>query len=70
MDAIYDYRALLGLRNAWLNSKTVEATKKKTNTKSTCKSSPTWNNYQKEIGSTSEKSKTGFSKNWKSPGCC
>ena len=29
MDAIYDYRALLGLRNAWLNSKTVEATKKK-----------------------------------------
>ena len=26
---IYDYRALLGLRNAWLNSKTVEATKKK-----------------------------------------
>ena len=29
MDAIYDYRALLGLRNAWLNSKTVEATKKR-----------------------------------------
>ena len=29
MDAIYDYRALLGLRNAWLNFKTVEATKKK-----------------------------------------
>jgi len=29
MDAIYDYRALLGLRNAWLNSKTVEATRKK-----------------------------------------
>jgi hypothetical protein len=29
MDAVYDYRALLGLRNAWLNSKTVEATKKK-----------------------------------------
>lgn len=29
MDAIYDYRALLGLRNAWLNNKTVEATKKK-----------------------------------------
>lgn len=29
MDSIYDYRALLGLRNAWLNSKTVEATKKK-----------------------------------------
>ena len=29
MDAIYDYRAFLGLRNAWLNSKTVEATKKK-----------------------------------------
>ncbi len=29
MDAIYDYRALLGLRNAWLNSQTVEATKKK-----------------------------------------
>src|SRR5210317_861440 len=29
MDAIYDYRALLGLRNAWLNSKTVEAAKKK-----------------------------------------
>lgn len=26
---VYDYRALLGLRNAWLNSKTVEATKKK-----------------------------------------
>jgi hypothetical protein len=29
MDAIYDYRALLGLRNGWLNSQTVEATKKK-----------------------------------------
>ena len=29
VDQIYDYRALLGLRNAWLNSKTVEATKKK-----------------------------------------
>jgi hypothetical protein len=29
MDSIYDYRALLGLRNAWLNNKTVEATKKK-----------------------------------------
>jgi hypothetical protein len=29
MDAIYDYRALLGLRNAWLNSQTVKATKKK-----------------------------------------
>jgi len=29
MDAIYDYRALLGLRYAWLNNKTVEATKKK-----------------------------------------
>ena len=29
MDAVYDYRALLGLRNAWLNSRTVEATKKK-----------------------------------------
>ena len=29
MDASYDYRALLGLRNAWLNSKTVEATKKR-----------------------------------------
>ena len=28
-DQIYDYRALLGLRNAWLNNKTVEATKKK-----------------------------------------
>ena len=26
---VYDYRALLGLRNAWLNSKTVAATKKK-----------------------------------------
>ena len=26
---VYDYRALLGLRNAWLNSKTVEATKKR-----------------------------------------
>src|SRR5210317_476508 len=26
---VYDYRALLGLRNAWLNSRTVEATKKK-----------------------------------------
>src|SRR5210317_2602578 len=26
---VYDYRALLGLRDAWLNSKTVEATKKK-----------------------------------------
>jgi hypothetical protein len=26
---VYDYRALLGLRNAWLNSKTVEATRKK-----------------------------------------
>lgn len=26
---VYDYRALLGLRNAWLNSKTVKATKKK-----------------------------------------
>ena len=26
---VYDYRALLGLRSAWLNSKTVEATKKK-----------------------------------------
>jgi len=26
---VYDYRALLGFRNAWLNSKTVEATKKK-----------------------------------------
>ncbi len=25
---VYDYRALLGLRNAWLNSRTVEATKK------------------------------------------
>jgi hypothetical protein len=34
MDAIYDYRALLGLRNAWLNSKTVEATKKKPTQKS------------------------------------
>lgn len=29
MDAVYDYRALLGLRNAWLQSKTVKATKKK-----------------------------------------
>ena len=29
MDTVYDYRALLGLRNAWLNSKTVEAVKKK-----------------------------------------
>ena len=29
MDSVYDYRALLGLRNAWLNSKTVEAVKKK-----------------------------------------
>ena len=29
MDTIYDYRALLGLRNAWLNDKTVQATKKK-----------------------------------------
>ena len=29
VDQIYDYRALLGLRNAWQNSKTVEATKKK-----------------------------------------
>jgi hypothetical protein len=26
---VYDYRALLGLRNAWLNSQTVKATKKK-----------------------------------------
>ena len=26
---VYDYRALLGLRSAWLNSKTVEATKKR-----------------------------------------
>ena len=29
VEQVYDYRALLGLRNAWLNSKTVEATKKK-----------------------------------------
>jgi len=29
MDAVYDYRALLGLRNAWLQSKTVKAVKKK-----------------------------------------
>ena len=29
IEQVYDYRALLGLRNAWLNSKTVEATKKK-----------------------------------------
>lgn len=29
MDQIYDYRALLGLRSAWLQSKTAEATKKK-----------------------------------------
>jgi len=29
MDVVYDYRALLGLRNAWLNDKTVRATKKK-----------------------------------------
>mgnify|MGYP003113465477 FL=1 len=29
MDAVYDYRALLGLRNAWLNSKTQQAVKKK-----------------------------------------
>ncbi len=29
MDSVYDYRALLGLRNAWLNSKTVEAVRKK-----------------------------------------
>ena len=31
MDSVYDYRALLGLRNAWLNSKTVEACKEKKN---------------------------------------
>ena len=29
MDSVYDYRVLLGLRNAWLQQKTVEATKKK-----------------------------------------
>jgi len=29
INQIYDYRALLGLRNAWLNDKTVKATKKK-----------------------------------------
>lgn len=29
MDQVYDYRALLGLRSAWLQSKTAEATKKK-----------------------------------------
>ena len=29
INQIYDYRALLGLRNAWLQSKTVKATKKK-----------------------------------------
>ena len=29
IEQVYDYRAFLGLRNAWLNSKTVEATKKK-----------------------------------------
>ena len=28
-NSVYDYRALLGLRNAWLNSKTAEAVKKK-----------------------------------------
>ena len=29
MNQVYDYRALVGLRNAWLHSKAVEATKKK-----------------------------------------
>ena len=29
MDQVYDYRALLGLRSAWLQSQTAEATKKK-----------------------------------------
>ena len=29
MDQVYDYRALLGFRQAWLNNRTVEATKKK-----------------------------------------
>jgi hypothetical protein len=29
MDQVYDYRALLGLRNAWLQSQTASAAKKK-----------------------------------------
>ena len=29
MDSVYDYRVLLGLRNAWLQHKTVQATKVK-----------------------------------------
>ena len=70
MDAIYDYRALLGLRNAWLNSKTVEATKKRPTQKAPARVARPGSTSRKKSSSTSEKSKTGFSKNWKSPGCC
>ena len=37
---VYDYRALLGLRNAWLNSQTVKATKKKPTQKAPARVAP------------------------------
>ena len=61
MDAIYDYRALLGLRNAWLNSKTVEATKKKPTQKAPARVARPGTTTRKENSSTCKKSKTGFS---------
>jgi hypothetical protein len=60
MDAIYDYRALLGLRNAWLNSKTVEATKKKPTQKAPARVARPGSTSRKEIASTQRKEQNRF----------
>ncbi len=62
MDSVYDYRVLLGLRNAWLQHKTVQATKvKPTEKKAVSSNRPTWHFKRTKNKNSCEKSASKIS---------
>jgi len=58
VDSVYDYRALLGLRKAWLNDKIAETVKKKPTQKAPARVARPGTVNKKKISNSCEKSKT------------